>query len=204
MKLFLEGDRSKAICERCAAVVPTTFVRRDVPFNDASGVAKNILVGRCDGCGDVVAIPAQSTPAIARARKEVLDSLEANLPAVYVDVLDYAAHVIDNKASTDFRRVLLAYFVRRAAGDERAPARLKKAHERAINKYPEARGASRRRLSMKVPHRMTEELKQLEHQTDLNTTELLKSVVYEIQNQVLEQPAASVLDELRTISAVAY
>ena len=203
MKLFLEGDKSKAICERCAAVVHTTFMRRDVPFSDASGVAKNILVGVCDVCGDVVSIPAQSTPAIARARKEALDSLEASLPAVYVDVLDYAAHVIDRKASTDFRRVLLAYFVRKAASDKRAPARLKKAHARAIVKYPEPRGIARRRLSMKVPHRMTEELKKLEEQTELNTTELLKSMVYEIQDQVLEQPQASMLDELRTISAVA-
>lgn len=203
MKLFLEGDKSKAICARCEAIVQTTFMRRDVPFSDASGLARNILVGVCDCCGDVVAIPAQSTPAIARARKETLDSLEASLPAVYVDVLDYAAHVIDKKASTDFRRVLLAYFVRKAANDRRAPARLKKAHARAIARYPESRGNARRRLSMKVPHRMTEDLKKLEEQTELNRTELLKTVVYEIQAQVLEQPTAAVLDELRTISAVA-
>lgn len=203
MKLFLEGDKSKALCERCACIVQTTFKRRDVPFSDASGVAKNILVAVCDRCGDMVATPAQSTPAIARARKEALDSLEANLPAVYVDVLDYAAHVIDRGASTDFRRVLLAYFVRRAATDKRAPARLKKAHARAIEKYPEPRGIARRRLSMKIPHRMTEELQKLEEQTALNTTELLKSVVYEIQDQVLDQPQTSMLEELRTISAVA-
>ncbi len=67
MKLFLEGDKSKAICERCAAIVQTTFVRRDVPFSDGSGLAKNILVGSCNECGDVLAIPAQSTAAISRA-----------------------------------------------------------------------------------------------------------------------------------------
>jgi len=203
MKVFLEGDKGKAICERCAAVVPTTFVRRDVPFSDGSGVAKNILAAACDVCGDVVAIPAQSTPAIRRARKEALDSLEASLPAIYVDLLDYAVHVIDRHASTDFRRVLLTYFVHKAATDKRAPARLKKAHDRAVLKYPERRGAARRRLSMKVPHRVAEELRKLEEQTALNTTELLKSVVFEIQDKVLDQPTAAVLDELRTLSAVA-
>lgn len=70
MKLFLEGDKSKAICDRCAGVVQTTFERRDVPFSNGSGIAKNILVGVCTVCDDVVAIPAQSTPAISRAGKE--------------------------------------------------------------------------------------------------------------------------------------
>lgn len=203
MKVFLEGDKSKAICERCAAIVQTTFVRKDVPFSDGSGTARNILVGTCDVCADVVSIPAQSTPAISRARKEALDSLEANLPAVYMDLLDYAVHVIDNKASTDFRRVLLTYFVHKAAGDRRAPARLKKSYQRALSTYPESRGGARRRLSMKVPHRLTVELKKLEEQTDLSTTELLKSMVYEIQGEVLDQPQPSTLDALRTLSAVA-
>lgn len=69
MKLFLDGDCSKALCSHCAKVVKTVFVRRDVPFSDGEGMAKNILVGVCDVCNAVVSIPAQSTPAIAEARK---------------------------------------------------------------------------------------------------------------------------------------
>lgn len=50
MKLFNPGDSSKAICAHC-------------------GVVKEILVAICDICSAVVAIPAQSTPAIRRARE---------------------------------------------------------------------------------------------------------------------------------------
>lgn len=68
MKLFKEGDKSKAICSSCKGVVSTTFKYRDVPFSDRVGCAKNILVAVCDCCGQVVATPPQSTPDIRLAR----------------------------------------------------------------------------------------------------------------------------------------
>jgi hypothetical protein len=203
MKIHLEGDKGKAACHRCGDVVRTTFVRRDVPFSDGSGSASNILVGACDVCGDTVSIPAQSTPAIRRARKAASAALEASLPAVYVDVLDCAVHTIDHQASTDFRRVLLTYFVHKAAHDARAASRLKKSHERALARFPEQRGSARRRLSMKVPQRLNDELRLLQERTSLNTTELLKSVVVDIQDTVLDKPKSAVIDELRALSAIA-
>lgn len=68
--LFQVGDKSNAICSRCGELVSTTFVLRDVPFSDGSGSAKGLLVAVCDVCGEVVATPAQSTPAIREARQE--------------------------------------------------------------------------------------------------------------------------------------
>lgn len=68
--MYTIGGKSKAICDNCKGVVPTTFTVRDVPFSDWSVIAEGILVAVCDHCDDVVAIPAQSTPSI----KEVWDS----------------------------------------------------------------------------------------------------------------------------------
>lgn len=65
--MYTVGDKSKAICENCKGVVPTTFAVRDVPFSDWSTVAESILVAVCDHCDDVVAIPAQSIPSIREA-----------------------------------------------------------------------------------------------------------------------------------------
>lgn len=203
MKIWEEGDRSKAACEHCKAVVTTTFMRRDFPLNVPSMRVKNLMVGVCDRCGATVSIPAQSTPAIARARKEEPLSVEANLPAIYVDVLDCAAHHIDSTASIDFRRILLTYFIHKAAEDARSGPKLKKSHERAMVKYPEKRGAARRRLSMKVPGRVSLEFKNLEMRTNMNTTELIKSVVYDIHETVLNNPKPAVISELRILSAVA-
>jgi hypothetical protein len=71
MKHWKEGEKGRAVCERCATVVVTTFKVRDVPFSDGSGVVKDILACVCDNCSEVVGIPAQSTPAIAAARKSI-------------------------------------------------------------------------------------------------------------------------------------
>lgn len=203
MKLHQENDKGRAFCHDCSGVVTTTFARRNVPFSDGSGEARNILVGVCDHCGCTVAVPAQSTPAISKARKQAAASIEASLPAIYLDVLDCAVHTIDQQASSEFRRLLLTYFVHKAAQDARSASRLKRSHQQALARFPEIRGLARRRLSMKVPARVSEDLQRLSAQTQLNTTELLKSVVFDIQAQVLEQPRAEVLKELRTLAAIA-
>lgn len=68
MKAWNAGDHSKAICATCEAVVSTTFDHHDVSFESGRAVAKGILAATCDGCGQLVAIPPQSTPAIRAAR----------------------------------------------------------------------------------------------------------------------------------------
>ncbi|WP_222863965.1 hypothetical protein [Pigmentiphaga aceris] len=202
MKIFQEGDQSRAVCSHCADLVVTTFRRRDVPFSDGSSVAKNILVGVCDVCDTTVSIPAQSTPAISKTRKEATASIEANLPAIYVDVLDYAVHTIDHRASTDFRRVLLSYFLHQAAGDAQLATKLKAMHAKALVRFPEHRGVARRRLSMKVPVRVSEDLQSLATRTELNTTELLKSVVCSIQDDVLTAPKPKLIQALQGLAAI--
>jgi hypothetical protein len=66
------GEHSEAYCWKCAKFVKTTAGNRDVPFSDGLGIAPDILVFVCDDCDEVCAIPSQSTPAIAAARREAL------------------------------------------------------------------------------------------------------------------------------------
>ena len=202
MRVHRDNDKGRALCSRCEGLVTTTFRRRDVPFSDGKGLARHILVGVCDVCDQVVAIPAQSTPPIREARQRQLKAIEATLPALYVDVLDYAAHTIDHTTSTDFRRVLLTYFLHRAARDEKAAGKLLTSHEQALVLFPEVRGSARRRLSMKVPVRVDDDLQALKRSTALSTTELLKSLVYDIQTDVLAAPKPALLRELRALAVV--
>lgn len=74
MKIWYAGDKSKAGCSHCRKIVTTTFSYQDVPFESGIGVATGIMAATCDECGQVAAIPPQSTPAIrktlAEAQKE--------------------------------------------------------------------------------------------------------------------------------------
>lgn len=209
MKILFEGDTGKALCEHCKAVVPTHYARRDVPFSDGQGMARDILVGVCDHCDTVVAIPPQSTPAIGEARKQQLKSIEARLPAVYLDVLDAAMHAVSSEAGANLRKVFLAHYFQLLVQSSQSE-QLKPAHEAFIRALDEARArrgllpsGATRRLSMKVNPHMAEDFLALQQQTHLNQTELLKSVIARIQFDVLEARDKDVIHALQRLARLA-
>ena len=202
-KLFQEGDKSKAICSHCGEPVSSTFVRRDVPFSDGKSLARDILVAVCDVCDEVVATPAQSTPAIREARQRDVKSLEAQLPAIYVDALDLAAHTVDNESSTEFRKILMTVYLHRFASGEYPVSELIRGLTTAHSRYKERRGGARRRLSMKVTPRIAEDLKNLAQKTAMSQTDVIKSVIFQIQSDVLESRKPALMRELSTLSLFA-
>jgi hypothetical protein len=77
MRIFNPGDKKTALCHRDGRV-SVTFNYRDVPFSDGMGVARNVLAGVCDTCGDAILFPAQSTPTIAAERRRLEQAQDAN------------------------------------------------------------------------------------------------------------------------------
>jgi hypothetical protein len=77
MKIYREADKGRAMFEN-DGLATTTFAYRDVPFRDGSGAVKDILVAVCDKCGEVVAIPPQSAPAIKVVREKSAISVDLN------------------------------------------------------------------------------------------------------------------------------
>ncbi|WP_349571031.1 hypothetical protein [Azotobacter salinestris] len=205
MKFYLEGDKGKALCEHCRKLVSTTYVRRSVPFSDGKGEAKDILVAACDTCGQVVSIPAQSTPAIKVARGRDTTPIEARLPAVYLDMLDQAMYTITSDASAQHRRLFLAYFFHKLAPVVEAAQVLQRVHEHVIVTLFDQRaiGNSQKRLSMKVNPSMADDLEQLMSRTHMSQTELLKSTICQIHEDVVFTPNAAVINELKQLAKVA-
>jgi hypothetical protein len=206
MKILFEGETGKALCEHCQAVVQTHYARRDVPFSDGQGVAKDILVGVCNQCDTVVAIPPQSTPAIREARKQQLKSIEARLPAVYLDVLDAAMHAVSCEAGANLRKLFLAHYFQLLVQSQQSD-QLQPAHEafiRSLEQHWRERGVApstlTRRLSMKVNPYMAEDFMALQQQTHMNQTELLKSVIARIQADVLEVRDQKVIHTLQHLA----
>ena len=203
MKLHYEGEKGRAVCGR-DGLSSTTFARRDVPFSDGEGLAKGILVGVCNACGEVVAIPPQSTPAIKAARERATTSIEANLPAVYVDALDLACYRIDPHATQDFRKRLLMYYVIYMSEDKK---RAKKVGGN-LTKLDEAfrigeASTARRRLSMKVTPSLSGRVDGLMGMTSLNRTDLFKSLVVQIDKDIVKPAKPINLAKLQALAAIA-
>lgn len=204
MKLLIDGDQGRAVCSHCKQMVSITFKRRDVPFSDKKGFAHDILVGVCNECDRVASIPAQSTPAISESRKKALRSIEVRLPAIYLDMLDLAAFTVERDSTPDFRKDLLCYYIHDLAQDPKGVERLLSAHKLSLVSYSIGTvKIPRKRLSMKVSEKLKVELQRLENESELNTTDLLKSVVFDIQREVLQKPKPGKIKALQFLAMAA-
>lgn len=66
--IFVKGGKSVSTCKRCLKAVSTTFGFRDVTLSHTAWVVKDILVGICDECGDVVSVP---YPTVSKIKEQI-------------------------------------------------------------------------------------------------------------------------------------
>lgn len=201
MKLYRAGEKISVICTDCGLLREATFAYRDVHFSDGSGVVRNILVAVCDECGTIVATPAQSTPAIKAARETAVKPIEVSLPAPFVEALDLAAFRIDPEATTEFRKRLLAYYIHRAAESDQTAESLAERIARGSERF-DAR-APKRRLSFKVTPRLSGEIDKIIEKSNLTKSDLIKSLVMQIDEDILQPKLPHNMKELRRLAAVA-
>ena len=204
-KFYAPGEKSRAICPHCAKIVTTTFSYRDVPFDDGVGLAKGILVAVCDECGTVVAVPAQSKPAIRKERAAAEFPLDVSLPAPEMEILDAAAYQIDPFSTTRFRKAIFTYYLRRLELDQKELDKV----TRDMRKWVQQRQAKshagikipNRRLSFKLAPRTQEKLKIVLHKTGWSKTYLARSIVMLVEQEILENNAQKPVLALQEIAA---
>jgi len=200
---FHPGEKGRALCETCG-LVSTTFDYRDVPFQDGSGTVQDILVAVCDTCGMVVAIPPQSTPAIAAARPTATIPLEASLPAPYLEILDLCAHRIDPALGTGFRKALVLHALDGAAHDPDVADALPDALARIRAALGDAESAGpRRRLSLKITTRTARDLDAVMETTGLAKTDVIKALIGRLHAEIIAPETPVDLKTLRALAAVA-
>lgn len=207
-KIYNPGDKSRAICGQCAQLVTTTFVYRNVPFDDGQGEARNILVAACDTCGQVVAIPAQSTPAIRRARETASTSLEVVLPAPFVDLLDAAAFKIDSQATTQFRKALFVFYLDEMPQEAEA-ANLFKKNLELWNEQKESaflhfnkKDIPNKRISFKLSPRTEHQIDEVISSIGISKTKLMRGIIMKAERDILLDAAPGPIKQLQKLAAV--
>lgn len=205
MKLYQAGECSKGICELCADIVPTTFRYCDVPFEDHDGLAKDILAAVCDRCGAVVSIPAQSLPAVRRARPIVEIPLEVQVPAPDLEVLDAAVTLVTRHATPRHRKAILAFFMNRMSRDPASILQLQRwkaaGGEDALTLQAGVR-IPQKRLSFKLSPESDQSLKTLVEQSGLRKTDVIRGVLSQIRREVVEPTNPPILQQLREMTEV--
>lgn len=202
MKVYKAGEKSKAICEDCGALVSTTFAYRDVPFDDGQGTVKDVLASVCDQCDRVVALPAQSTPAVRRARETADVPLEVMLSAPDMELLDLAGYRIDPDAGLRLRKPLLAYYIHRLSRDPAAAGRLQAKVFRRAKKGATAVNIPKRRLSVKFAPRTEASMQELMKASGLKKSHLIRGIVHEIEDDLIRPDHPKDLETLRKIATI--
>ena len=196
MKFYIQGDKSRALCEQCG-LVGTTFLYRDIFLEQSRRTVKDVLVGVCDQCSCIVSTPAQSTPAIREEREKAVQSIEAQLPAPYVELLDLACQSIDPLATPNMRKRLLLFYIRKHTQHTWDSDLIQQAYDELQKIMPAEAGLPKKRISLKVSARMAEEFQDMTQRVHKNKTETLKLLVAEIKRDILDKKLdAAALKEL--------
>ncbi len=194
MKIFKVGDRQKAICGSCQSIQDAVFALRDVPFSDGSGTVKNVLVGVCSQCDEVILMPQQSAPVVKKQLEARKKAVETRVPAHMVDILNVASVSIG--AGVDFVPALVKYYIHFLSSDRASVSHLADFLDSDL-----ARGRAQKRISLKGKQ-VSDDLEIIKASADIpNTTDVMKAVVLKINEDVLVHPKIQVIKELKNVAA---
>lgn len=194
--IYREGENGSALCETCAKKVDTTFVRRDVPLSDHSDIVKDVLVGVCDTCDSVVAMPHQSVPRVKRTLDKQMKAIEARVPSHFKDMMSLV--VAELHQSEAFEQQVFRYYIHHWSENGAPLARIRK-----YQRDPLFCGKANSRVSLKIADAdmVIDEIRN--KVTELhNKTDLLKAIAFAAFDDVVEKPKSRAKSALEQIAAV--
>ena len=192
MKIYIEGEKSKGICQVCKKQVPTTFRVSSVKRTLGKGRINDVLAACCDHCDHVVAIPQQSSPRIEEVLRKKY-SIEVRLPIHLRDILILASCHLQAGGGDQLKDSLVRYYIALADDNKQLSQRLKKFSDSDF-----AKGSSYR-LSLKISESIYKHFLNLMKQTKLSKTQLLKGLILQINEDVLQRPAKKRIHELQRV-----
>ncbi len=194
MNILKVGDHKKAACFKCKLFQTVTFKLRDTPFSDGSGIVKNVLVGVCDNCDSVAVLPHQSTPAVKKQLAIQRKSLESRVPAHMIDILNLVSDELGGGPESVPN--IMKFYIHLLSREVVSPSNIARYLKTEL-----AEGKAQKRISLKGRW-LEEDLLRLKELTEIaSTTDLIKSVVLKINDDILVNKRKKSITHLRSIMA---
>ena len=193
MKIYKKGDKSKAICESCKKIVPTTFDTRSVPLSSGKGSVDDILCATCDHCGMVVSIPQQSAPRIRESIRKERKPIEVRLPRHLLDILYLAGDKFKLGDPERLKDSIIRYYIGLASTNNKMVKNIK---SHSASDFAKGSGS---RLSLKVNDAKSSKFDDLRGKTSLNKTQLMKGIILQINDEILQDPKAGKIAEIESV-----
>lgn len=196
MRIVKEGDKRQVVCPDCG-LSPATYLLRDIDFSDKSGTVKNALAAVCDSCDKIVSIPKQSTAKVRAEYNKVKTPIDVRLPAHYLDILTVASQKIDPTLTETFNKSLVLYYLHALSSGRFLAGDLS-----GLLKSEVAMAKSSKRLSLKLNEQSLFDIGLLKESQGLkNNTEVLKTVILKINEDIVQNKSPKHLPELKNVAA---
>jgi len=193
MKIIEAGERGVALAPE-RGKVPIVFAYRDLTL-DSGVVVKDVLVGVAEDTGEVLTIPAQSTPRIKLARQAAKDeTFSVRIPFELNDVLWGVSHELGANPMK-FNPALIRFYLHEATGSRAMARRLKR-----LSGSDLAMKSSNTKLSLRSDSELLDRVKQVEEREGVSRSELVRGAVMAMKEDVFDRPKKRRLAQLRAIA----
>jgi hypothetical protein len=198
MKIWKEGDTSRALCPRCERKSEVVFLRRNVAQTEPAVVAEDVLVAVCVACDSIALIPNQSAPKLREAIQRPTIVLNARIPGHLKDILymlvERVAHGWNHGKSPVIKYLLHEF------GNSPSYAR----HVRAALAEDLAQGAADQDVSVRVPVYIVLAVDEMAERVGIGgRSEVIRGILAAAKEDVLEEGDPEFVRSMeRAISAV--
>ena len=176
MHIYKEGDKSQAICGTCKTIQPTTMQVRDVPTDlDPSDIVRNVMVGVCDKCDEVVSMPHQSAPRLGAHLRGERRSLDTAVPQHLVDGVLMALSILGYGTQSLAPAVRL-YLTRTPALD----------HFQKLLESEELQGTATARFSTKVSAKLAALMQGVEKEAGANRSAQVRVAMLRMKQEIVD------------------
>lgn len=195
MKILREGDRGHALAPERGRV-DVVYEYRTIELEKSKAVVRNVLVGVDAETGEVLTVPAQSTPRLKAAREATKERvLSIRMPRELEDALHLVA---DRHRATarQFVPALIRYYLTQASSDPSVARRLCKS-----STNPLATGTCRANLRLRVKPELFRWMSEFEAAgADVTKSDLVRGAIVAAKEDVLDARSEQRLRELEVIA----
>lgn len=195
MKILREGDRGFAVAPG-RGLVEVVYEYRSIELEESGVTVGNVLVGADAETGEVLTIPAQSTPRLKAARDSRKETvMSVRLPRELDDVLRLVAEHYRAEPEA-FTPALIRYYLTGATRSESLARRLGR-----LSRDRLARGRMQENLRLRVRRDLNETVGQIASRTEgVNKSDLVRGAIVAAKQDVLEGRARKRRRELEAVA----
>lgn len=185
-KFYNEGDKSRAVCDKCSGIVSTKFRYGMYNIPNTKIIVPNILQGYCDTCNTPVSIPHQSSYKIREylVVEDKSEKVEVRVAPQFTDILNLIGHSYLKAIKPNLLcRLLTSFYLEKLSNVKNSKINREQFFKIDTTIF---NSKSLERLSFPFPKHSFELLDDLSKISGKSRSEMVKSIIIQAKSDMLD------------------